>query len=109
MKQLNEFELTYDQLNSHSIEILVYKVGTTKPSFKDFRLASVKFDLADLTNADQISTKKILEECDPSSTIQVNLIYFVSLRRKTFSFLLLRIPISAICSFHYPIYKVQLN
>ncbi|CAF3479577.1 unnamed protein product [Adineta steineri] len=71
LKQLNDFELTYEQLNNHSIEILFYKVGTTKPSYKDIRIATVKYDLEGLIETDEILLKKPLEECDPSSsTIQ---------------------------------------
>jgi hypothetical protein len=71
IKQLNDFELSYDQLINHAIEILIYKVGTTKPSYKDIRIATVKYDLGGLTETDQISPKKPLEECDPSWMIQV--------------------------------------
>jgi hypothetical protein len=71
VKQLNDFELSYDQLNNHSIEILLYKVGTTKPSYKDIRIATIKYDLSSLTEADKISFKKPLDECDSASPIQV--------------------------------------
>jgi len=70
-KQLNDFELTLEQLNNHSIEILLYRVGTTKPAYKDIRIATVKYDLAGLNDAEEISLKKPLDECDPSSLIQV--------------------------------------
>ncbi|CAF0897379.1 unnamed protein product [Rotaria sp. Silwood1] len=69
VKQLNDFELSYDQLNNHCIELLLYKVGTTKPSYKDIRIATVKYDLGGLSEADQISLKKPLDESDPSSII----------------------------------------
>lgn len=72
VKQLNEFELVYDQLSNHSVEMLVYKVGTSKPSFKDLRIATVKFDLEQLTETNQITLKKPLEECEPSPPTQVN-------------------------------------
>lgn len=75
-KQLNEFELSYDQLNSHSIEILIYKISTTKPLYKDIRIASVKYDLNELCQVDQTRMKKSLEECDASSMIQVKLFIF---------------------------------
>jgi hypothetical protein len=71
VKQLNDFELSYDQLNNHSIEILLYKVGTTKPSYKDIRFATVKYDLGRLSEAEQISLKKPLDECEQSSINQV--------------------------------------
>jgi hypothetical protein len=69
--QLNDFELSYDQLINHSIEILLYKVGTIKPSYKDIRIATVKYDLAGLNEANQISLKKSLDEYDSTSLIQV--------------------------------------
>jgi hypothetical protein len=75
IKQLNDFELSYDQLNNHSIELLLYKVGTTKPSYKDIRIATVKYDLSGLNEADKISLKKTLDECDPASLIQVRNIF----------------------------------
>ncbi|CAF0928221.1 unnamed protein product [Rotaria sordida] len=70
VKQLNDFELSFDQLNNHFIELLLYKVGTTKPSYKDIRIATVKYELGGLSEADQISLKKPLDESDPSSIIQ---------------------------------------
>ena len=69
--QLNDFELSYDQLANHSIEILIYKVGTIKPSYKDIRIANVKYDLTGLIEANQISLKKPLDEYDSPSLIQV--------------------------------------
>ena len=57
-KQLNEFELTYDQLNNHSIEIFLYKIHSVKPLYKDIRLATVKYDLNELTTTDQSRMKK---------------------------------------------------
>ncbi len=76
IKQLNDFELSYDQLTNHSIEIILYKVGTTKPAYKDIRIATVKYDLEVLTQTDEISLKKPLDECDPLSTIQVRKFLF---------------------------------
>lgn len=72
-KQLNDFELSYDQLSNHSIEMILYRVGTNKPAYKDIRIATVKFDLAALNEIDQISVKKPLEEPDAFSSIQVNI------------------------------------
>jgi hypothetical protein len=88
VKQLNDFELSYDQLNNHSIEILLYKVGTTKPSYKDTRIATVKYDLGGLCEADQISLKKPLDECDSSSMIQVRKLFFYLFSLKRISFFL---------------------
>lgn len=73
-KQLNEFQLPYEQLNNHSIEILLYKINTIKPLYKDIRLATVKFDLNELLQSEQSRMKKPLEEIDPSSILQVRLI-----------------------------------
>ena len=72
VKQLNEVDLSYDQLSSHSIEILLYKVGTVKPSYKDTRVATVKFDLLELIETDQLTANKLFDECDSSSTTQVS-------------------------------------
>jgi hypothetical protein len=72
VKQLNDFELSHDQLNNHSIELLLYKVGTTKPSYRDIRIATVKYELGGLNEADQISLKKSLDEYDSVSLIQVS-------------------------------------
>jgi len=72
VKQLNDFELSHDQLNNHSIELLLYKVGTTKPAYRDIRIATVKFELGGLNEADQISLKKPLDEFDSVSLIQVS-------------------------------------
>ena len=69
--ELNDFELSFDQLTNHSIELLLYKVGTTKPSYKDIRIATVKYDLTGLNEANQISLKKPLEEYDSASVTQV--------------------------------------
>lgn len=69
--QLNEFELSYDQLNYHSIEIFLYKISTTKPLYRDIRLAIIKYDLSELTLTNQSRMKKSFDECDPSSIIQV--------------------------------------
>ncbi|CAF2556631.1 unnamed protein product [Rotaria sp. Silwood2] len=69
-KQLNEFELSYDQLNNRSIEIFLYKISTIKPLYKDIRIATVKYDLNELSEVDQSRMKKPLEECDASSIIQ---------------------------------------
>ncbi|CAF1122397.1 unnamed protein product [Rotaria sordida] len=69
-KQLNEFELTHDQLNNHSIEIFLYKISIIKPLYKDIRIATVKYDLNELSETDQNRIKKSLDECDPSSIIQ---------------------------------------
>ncbi|CAF0984922.1 unnamed protein product [Rotaria sp. Silwood1] len=69
-KQLNEFELSYDQLNNHSIEIFLYKISTIKPLYKDIRIGTVKYDLNELSEMDQSRMKKPLEECDSSSIIQ---------------------------------------
>lgn len=82
-KQLNDFELTLDQLNNHSIEVLLYKLGTIKPAYKDIRIATVKYDFARLNEAEEISLKKPLEECDPSSLIQVRreLLFFIDKTR----------------------------
>lgn len=71
VQQLNEFELTYEQLLNHQLEILIYRVGTTKPIYKDLRIASVKFDLEGLNEAEKVSVKKSLEECDPAASSQV--------------------------------------
>lgn len=77
-KQLNDFELSYDQLNNHCIELLLYRVGT-KPTYKDIRVATVKYDLASLMESDQVSLKKQLDESDPICMIQVrNLIFLIS-------------------------------
>ena len=72
-KQLNDFELSHDQLSNHSIEMILYKVGTSKPAYKDIRIATVKYDLTGLNEIDQISVKKPLEESDAFSSIQVNI------------------------------------
>ncbi|CAF1114276.1 unnamed protein product [Adineta ricciae] len=69
-KQLNEFELPYEQLNYHAIEIFLYKVSTIKPLYKDVRIASVKYDLNELFQSDQSRLRKILDECDPHTTHQ---------------------------------------
>ncbi|CAF4120661.1 unnamed protein product [Rotaria socialis] len=69
-KQLQEFELSYDQLINHSIEIFFYKINTTKPLYKDIRIATVKYDLNQLSEMDQTRMKKTLDECDSSSIIQ---------------------------------------
>ena len=76
LKQLNDFELSYDQLNNHSIEISLYKVGTMKPAYKDIRIATVKYDLEQLIETDEISLKKPFDECDPSSVTQVRKFLF---------------------------------
>lgn len=77
VKQLNGFELSFDQLNNHFLELLLYKVGTTKPSYKDTRIATAKYDLGGLNGIDQVSLKKPLDEPDPMSSVQVrNLIYY---------------------------------
>ncbi|CAF2261131.1 unnamed protein product [Rotaria magnacalcarata] len=68
--QLNDFELSSDQLNNHFLELLLYKVGTTKPSYKDTRIATVKYDLGNLNETDEVSLKKSLDESDPISTVQ---------------------------------------
>ncbi|CAF1298493.1 unnamed protein product [Adineta steineri] len=69
-KQLNEFELSYDQLNNHSIEIFLYKISTMKPLYKDIRLATIKYDLNELSQSDQCRMKKSFDECDPSTIVQ---------------------------------------
>ncbi|CAF3150865.1 unnamed protein product [Rotaria socialis] len=69
-KQLNDFELSFDQLNNHFLELLLYKVGTIKPSYKDTRIATVKYDLGNLNGTDEVSLKKPLDESDPISTVQ---------------------------------------
>ncbi|CAF1220228.1 unnamed protein product [Rotaria magnacalcarata] len=69
-KQLKEFELSYDQLINHSIEIFFYKINTIKPLYKDIRIAKVKYDLSQLSEMDQTRMKKTLDECDSSSIIQ---------------------------------------
>lgn len=69
-KVLSDFQLSYDQLNNHAIEILLYKISTTKPLFKDIRIATVKYDLNSLSKADQSRMKKSLEEPDPSTINQ---------------------------------------
>ena len=63
-KQLFEFELPYEQLANHSLEIFLYKVGTVKPLSKDLRLATVKYDLNELSESEQMRAKKLLEEND---------------------------------------------
>jgi hypothetical protein len=70
-KQLNEFQLSYEQLNNHSIEILLYKINTIKPLYKDIRLATVKYDFNELSQSNQSRMKKVLEEIDPSLITQV--------------------------------------
>ena len=45
LKELHDMNLSSDQLSNHSIEMILYKVGTTKPAYKDVRIASVKYDL----------------------------------------------------------------
>ncbi len=70
-KQLNEFQLSYEQLNNHSIEIILYKINTIKPLYKDIRIAKVKYDLNELLHSDQTRMKKSLDECDPLSKIEV--------------------------------------
>lgn len=95
-KQLNDFELSYDQLSNHSIEIILYKVGTTKPSYKDIRIASVRYDITALNEADEISLKKPLDECDPTSIIQVRTIFILLLniqKKMIYIFLFSRIQI----------------
>ncbi len=74
-KQLNEFPLSYEQLNNHSIEILLYKINATKHMYKDVRIATVKYDLSELSQSDQSRMKKALEQVDPSSLIQVRILY----------------------------------
>jgi hypothetical protein len=93
--QLNDFELSFDQLTNHSIEILLYKVGIIKPSYKDIRIATVKYDLASLNEANQISLKKPLDEYDSPSLIQVRHLPFFSpsMTRHEYIFFLLRIQI----------------
>ncbi|UJR20775.1 hypothetical protein I4U23_023889 [Adineta vaga] len=68
-KQLNEFELSYEQLNYHAIEILLYKISTTKPLYKDIRLATIKYDLNELSQSDQSRMKKSFDECDSNSIL----------------------------------------
>ena len=80
VKQLNDFELSYDQLNNHSIELILYKVGTNKPAYKDIRIATVKYDLASLNEIDRISVKKPLEESDVITSVQVRNVTCISLR-----------------------------
>ncbi len=75
-KQLDEFHLPCEQLNNHAIEILLYKINTIKPLYKDIRIATVKYDLNELFQSDQSRMKKPLNESDPSSIIQVRLIFF---------------------------------
>ena len=70
-KQLNEFELSYEQLNYHSIEIFLYKISKIKPLYKDIRIATVKYDLNELLTVEQIRMKKLIDECDSLSMIQV--------------------------------------
>ena len=70
-KLLSDFQLSYDQLNNHAIEILLYKISTVKPLFKDIRIATVKYDLNCLLKTDQSRMKKSLEEPDPIAISQV--------------------------------------
>ncbi|CAF1662817.1 unnamed protein product, partial [Adineta ricciae] len=70
LKELHDMNLSPDQLSNHSIEMILYKVGTTKPAYKDVRIASVKYDLEGLVESDEISMRKPLEECDPAMMIQ---------------------------------------
>ena len=77
IKQLNDFELSYDQLNNHAIEIILYKISITKPLYKDIRIATVKYDLGSLIEAEQISLTKSLDESTPSSIIQVRKFFFL--------------------------------
>jgi len=73
---LDEFHLPCEQLNNHAIEILLYKINTIKPLYKDIRIATVKYDLNELSQSDQSRMKKTLNESDPSSIIQVRFIFF---------------------------------
>lgn len=84
-KQLHEFELSYDQLNNHSIEIFLYKITMIKPLYKDIRIASVKYDLNELSEMDQSRMKKPLEECDSSSIIQVEQVFLLIISNNYFS------------------------
>ena len=74
-KQLNDFPLPYEQLNTRSIEILFYKISTSKPFYKDIRLGTVKFPLNELLQTDQSRLNKTFEAVDPSSLIQVRQIF----------------------------------
>lgn len=70
-KQLSEFELAHEQLNHHAIEIFVYKISSVKPLYRDVRLATIKYDLNELSQSDQSRMKKTFEDCDPASITQV--------------------------------------
>ena len=70
-EQLNEFDLSFDQLNNHAIEILLYRSGTLKPLYKDVRLATVKYDLHELSESDRVHMRTFFDECDPPSSVQV--------------------------------------
>ena len=70
-KQLNEFELAYEQLHHHAIEIFLYKISTVKPLYRDVRLATIKYDLNELSQSDQSRMKKTFDDCDPTSVAQV--------------------------------------
>ncbi|UJR28819.1 hypothetical protein I4U23_010043 [Adineta vaga] len=70
LKELHDMNISSDQLSNHSIEMILYKVGTNKPTYKDIRIASVKYDLEGLIESDEVSIKKPLDESDPSSIIQ---------------------------------------
>jgi len=91
-KQLDEFQLPYEQLNNHSIEIILYKINTIKPLYKDIRIATVKYDLNELSKSDQSQMKKPLEESDPSAIIHVRFICLLLFSR-IFSLFFYRIQI----------------
>lgn len=86
-KHLHDFPFSYDQLNTRSIEILLYKISTNKASLhKDIRLATVKFPLNELHLTDQSRMNKSFELVDATSIAQVR--FFVSLLRSFFILLL---------------------
>lgn len=67
VKQLNDFDLTFEQLATRSIEIFFYKISTNKTSTKDIRFATIKFDLNELMKIDQIQMIKKFDEFDVNS------------------------------------------
>ena len=63
-KQLNDFDLPPEQLTSRAIEIFFYRINTNKSLCKDTRLATVKFELHELAQVEQIELTKPLDELE---------------------------------------------
>jgi hypothetical protein len=104
-EQLNDFELSSDQMSHHAIEIFLYRTGTVKPLYNDVRLASVKYELNQFGENDQIRMSKTLNESDSTLTHVSEPVCSLSSN----SIVVLRMSIWVNYFFRCHIYKVLLN